>query len=712
MNTGANTVNFNGIIGGTGGIEKQGSGTLILTSANTYTGATTVNEGTLAIAAGGGILGGLTNSSIVIANGGALNGAIANNAGGSFTVGGAVTSNGVFTNASGATFAVAGSGDYTLAGLLTNDGVATVAAGGSFKAGGIVNNGVFTNNGAVTGDLDNTGLYTNNGTQNANVNSNTGTIVNSASAIWNGNFDTAGIVNNDGTINGAVLVSGGLFTGTGSSGALTVGNGATFQPGGGVAGTSATVNGNLTFQSGSTYAVNVSPATTTASLAHVNGSAMLTGATVNAVYAPHSYITKQYTILTTTGGLGGTSFDGIVTNLPSNFHDSLSYDANNVYLHLALNFNVLGGLSGNQRNVANVLTNYFDTTSGIPLAFGALSAAGLTQASGELATGVQRTSFDAMSQFIGVMADPAALAACDAGARSARRGNAPAAGCEAERWTVWGSTYGAGRNTNGNSTVGSNDVSSHIWGLAAGANYWFSPDTVAGFTLGGGAASFSLGDGLGSGRSDLFQAGAFVRQSMGPAYVTGALAYGWQDFTTNRMVSGPDGGQMHADFNANAFSGRLESGWRFDAGSIGLTPYAAGQLTRLFLPGYSEQAQSGANTFALDYASKTATDWRTEIGLRVDQSFAVENGEVALGARLAWAHSFNNPTPSATATFQTLPGASFTVDGASIGRDAALTSLSAEMLWRNGWVLGASFDGAFSGPSQTYGGKFAIRYQW
>jgi hypothetical protein len=34
-------------------------------------------------------------------------------------------------------------------------------------------------------------------------------------------------------------------------------------------------------------------------------------------------------------------------------------------------------------------------------------------------------------------------------------------------------------------------------------------------------------------RSDLFQAGAFMRHSVGPAYLSGALAYGWQDVTTD-----------------------------------------------------------------------------------------------------------------------------------------------------------------------------------
>ena len=38
--------------------------------------------------------------------------------------------------------------------------------------------------------------------------------------------------------------------------------------------------------------------------------------------------------------------------------------------------------------------------------FGALTPAGLTQVSGEVGTGSQQTTFNAMNQFMGVMTDP------------------------------------------------------------------------------------------------------------------------------------------------------------------------------------------------------------------------------------------------------------------------------------------------------------------
>ena len=74
------------------------------------------------------------------------------------------------------------------------------------------------------------------------------------------------------------------------------------------------------------------------------------------------------------------------------------------------------GLNGNQQNVANALVNFFNTTGGIPLVFGTLTPAGLTQVSGEIAAGSQQSTFNAMTQFMGVMTDPFTAGRGDSGA--------------------------------------------------------------------------------------------------------------------------------------------------------------------------------------------------------------------------------------------------------------------------------------------------------
>jgi outer membrane autotransporter protein len=229
--------------------------------------------------------------------------------------------------------------------------------------------------------------------------------------------------------------------------------------------------------------------------------------------------------------------------------------------------------------------------------------------------------------------------------------------------------------------------------------------------MAGGGTNFSVANG-GTGRSDMFQVGAYVRHNEGPAYISAALAYGWQDITTNRTVTGLD--QLRAEFNANAWSGRLEGGYRFVApatGGIGITPYAAAQFITFDLPAYAEQVISGTNNFALGYSAKDATDVRSELGIRTDKSYPMPDGILTLRGRLAWAHDYD-PDRSIGATFQTLPGASFVVNGAAQAADSALTTASVEMKWRNGWSAAATFEGDFSNVTSSYAGKGVIRYAW
>ena len=218
----------------------------------------------------------------------------------------------------------------------------------------------------------------------------------------------SGILNLTGSIASTLTTvnSGGELMGTGTVGTTTIASGGTFAPGSGTPGTSMAVSGNLAFTSGALYLVQLNP--TTASFASVTGTATLNGATVNATYANGSYISKKYTILTATSGVSGTFGPLVNTNLPANFSTSLSYDAHDVFLNLTLGFvpPPNGGLNQNQQNVANAIVNFFNSTGSIPLVFGALTPAGLTQLSGESATGSQQTTFDAMNLFMSLLTDP------------------------------------------------------------------------------------------------------------------------------------------------------------------------------------------------------------------------------------------------------------------------------------------------------------------
>jgi uncharacterized protein with beta-barrel porin domain len=477
----------------------------------------------------------------------------------------------------------------------------------------------------------------------------------------------------NGIINGLVTVNAaGTLGGTGTIDNVSV-NGGTLAPGNSIG--TLNVANSLTFSAASSYMVEISG--TSSDLTRVVGAVTLGGATV--VVVPTGTVTRQYTILNATSGLGDT-FNPVVTGVSSNLNPTLSYDTNNVYLNFALNYG--GGLNVNQQNVANALTNFFNTTGGIPAGFASLSPAGLTQVSGELATGSQQATFDAMNMFLSLMSEPfvtgrnggfggnagaipfaeeSALgyaakkprAARDAFAKLPTKADIARNDLFDPRWSVWGAAFGGGSNTSGNAALGSNDATARAFGFAAGADYRLSRDTLAGFALAGGGTNFSV-SGFGSGRSDLFQAGAFIRHNIGNAYVTAAAAYGWQDVTTERTVTVAGFERLRAQFKANAYSGRIEGGYRYVTPWMGITPYAAGQFTTYSLPAYAEQVLAGAGTFALNYAARDVTASRTEIGVRTDKSFAVANGILTLRGRAAWAHDFNTDR-NVTALFQTLP---------------------------------------------------------
>ena len=502
-----------------------------------------------------------------------------------------------------------------------------------------------------------------------------------------------------------------------------------------------TVGGSLAFGAGSIYRVEVSPSA--ADRANVTGIASLTGGTVQTAFLPGTYLGRSYTILSAAGGLGGTTFSGVSGGMPG-FTVALSYTPSDVLLNLTASLGAGAALQGNSQAVAATLNNYFNNGGALPPGFVALFgltgsnlSAALSQTSGETATGSQQTTFNAMNQFMGLLTDPfmdgrgdpvsagAAAASAYAAQDKPRSGAARDANAMftkapvmadpfAQRWSVWAAGYGGSQTTDGSAAPGSSTTTSRIYGTAAGADYRLSPDTLAGFALAGGGTNFSVANNLGSGRSDLFQAGAFIRHNAGAAYFTGALAYGWQDITTNRTVTVAGVDQLRAQFNANAWSGRVEGGYRFVSpwmGGVGITPYAAGQFTTFDLPAYAEQAIVGVNTFALAYGPKSVTDSRSELGLRTDKSFAMADGILTLRGRAAWAHDFN-PDRNIAATFQALPGASFVVNGAAQALDSALVTASVEKRWLNGWSAAATFEGEFSKVTTSYAGKGVVRYAW
>jgi fibronectin-binding autotransporter adhesin len=271
---------YAGVLSGTGGVTKIGTGTQILSGPNTYTGVTTISGGTLSVGTigNGGVAGNLGQATNAAANlvfdGGELDytGATAStdrnftiNTGKTATfdiIANTLTISGASTATNGALTKL-GAGTLTLSGANTYTGATTVS-GGILKAGvvSVANtSGAFGNNSAVTlanaagAALDITGFntqvgsLTGGGATGGNVTLGAATLTtggdNTSPAAYAGVISGTGSVTKIGsgtqilsgtnTFSGAVFVSAGtltLATGSGNSAlgstiAITVNSGAT-----------------------------------------------------------------------------------------------------------------------------------------------------------------------------------------------------------------------------------------------------------------------------------------------------------------------------------------------------------------------------------------------------------------------------------------------------------------------------------------------------
>ena len=332
--------------GGGGGWNGNGSGAATLTNTTTLTGGNGGNGGNGEIGGGGvggggaGGYGAIVTGTGASSNRGTITGGNGGNGGtGNLTGCGGDGGIGVKFTASGATF--------------TSSGVITGGNGGSFPGGGgvgIEGSGLtITNNGTIAGGLSGNGVTRANaitftggtnvlelqagsniignvvafstvdtlrlgGTTNASFDVSQigsgaqyrgfGTFVKTGASIWTLTGRNAAALSwtiNAGTlaVNGKMPSStmtvnnGGTLAGVGTVGDVTVTNGGTFAPGSGAPGSTMNVVGNLAFQSGALYVVQLNP--TSASRANVSGTATLTGGSVQAVLAPGSYASRSNT---------------------------------------------------------------------------------------------------------------------------------------------------------------------------------------------------------------------------------------------------------------------------------------------------------------------------------------------------------------------------------------------------------------------------------
>jgi len=677
---------FSGLVSGSGGLTKVGSGIFTLSGGNIYTGATNISAGTLQM--------GTSN---------------------------ALSSSTPVTVASGAIFALnsfsqtigslAGAGNVTL-------GSAILTAGGNNSdttfSGVMSGAGSFTKTGAGVTTFSGTNTYTG------------ATTVNAGTLLVNGSIASS---------SGLTVNAGGTVGGIGNLPKTTI-NGGTLSPGNSI-GTIA-ISGSLSFVGAGNYMVEVSPAA--ADKTNVSGSpgtATLAGA-LSAVGTGGSYaVGTKYTVLNATGGVSGTFGSLSVSGSFGSTKPHIEYDANNVYLVLDPNALSLAGLTPNQRSVATMVNTVLQ--SGAPPAVFTglfnLSAAqlpgALDQLSGEVHPSTASVLLDeslyARSAILGRLRQASyggntQMASLSSGGPMAYSGGeemtalayakspivtkAPPLTPQQPAYDVvfWAQGFGAwGRfDSDGNAAVVRRDLAGFFSGVDTRVGTNGRLGVAAGYT-----GSRNALDSRGNSSVESGHLAGYGGWSVGNFNLRAGGDYAWHSIDSSRTVVFP--GFFDTDtarYNGSTAQIFGEAGYGFAFGKVAVEPFAGAAWVRLQTDGFNERGGAAALTVA---ANSFEVGYST-LGIRAATTIPLAYDMMLVPrASAAWQHAFETVTPADTLAFQGV-GVPFVIAGVPIARDSLLAEAGLDLAIGRSATIGISYVGQIANNVQDHAAKG--RFSW
>ena len=675
-------------------LTKNGAGTWTLNGANTYTGPTNVNGGTLkagvaSVANVSGAFG--KNSAVILANTagttlditgfntqiGSLAGGGA--AGGNVTLGAATlttgddntstTHSGVISGAGGAlvkngtgTFTVAGANTYT-GGTTLNAGTLAAANGSAFGNGNLtVNAGTLRTSGGP--------LVINIGSGNVAINGGT-VVANVGGTIPGVNHDQILTTGNVGAIAGtlALVQQGGYL--------LAPGDKVNLVQAGTVAGGS--VNGTAIPNSGVTglAAFSVTP---------------LLIPTVNLYPTSVTLEAMQGSFLALTPVLGLTPNQIAVAGALDSVAAKNLFKTGIVPELNFLDTQPLSTLPGNLDKIApEELTSIFH----LGVALANVNSSNLTRRMDDIRSGnasAPSAPIGNGKRFVGGANGP-----------TGKRSQEIAPPNDAK----WGAFLtGSGEFTRIGSTSNAAGYNLNTGGVTVGADYRVNEKLAVGLSLGYANTSASLVNGgsldADGGRFGIY-ATYFDQNFHLDASVTGGInSYRSRRVTPNNTVAtgSPDGSEINVLIGA---------GYDFKFGALTVGPIASYQYTNMHMDGFTE---TGA--FApLTVSGKSADSSRTSLGIRA--SFEGHIGSVVIRpeVRLAWQHEFGGTSYAITSRFATLGGNPFTVSGTAVGRDSLLASAGFIIMWNERLGTYVYYDGNIGAKNlESHNISGGVRFQF
>jgi autotransporter-associated beta strand protein len=627
-----------GALSGSGGLVKSGDGTLVLTGTGGYSGGTTISAGTLQVGNGG------TTGSLGT-------GDVTNNAALVFSRSDAT----VFAGNISGTGAVqqTGGGTLFLTGNVSHSGGTEIATGRSLSIG------IGGTSGSISGAISNNGTLLFNRSDAYTVGANisgpgTVSVIGGGTASFAGSYGgQIGVLDATVRLNGASLGNAsvtlyalGALGGNGSVGSVNAGYGSAVSPGNSLG--TITVNGDVTFEAGSVFAVETEAAGGADLLSSTGQVTIASGTQLQVKAEQGSYApSTTYTILSAQNISG--RFDHVLLTNFAFLDAAFSYSATDLTLTLLRNGVSFTELAAtiNHKAVAYSTASLPDT-SDIKTAVTGLSAEGARDA-------FEQLSGESQGSVSGQIVTDSAKVSQTAVKRLTREsfnqrfegGDFSFTGAR-----VWGEALGSfGKVRSSGTTSG---FSRSTGGLMAGLEAKPSDNAMAG-VFAGYTGSYLDGKELSSTASvSAYHAGIygsydFDATSWGALALRGGASYSWQDVSTRRNVSFSSiSQQLKADYDVSQVQG---------FGEVAYGHMFSGVMQGAFVEGYTALAvvhQDGARfsetggSAALTVRGDTLDTAFTTVGVRGE----VQTGLMGLPARvtgeLAWRHAFGDLDASQT----------------------------------------------------------------
>ncbi|PHN24451.1 autotransporter serine protease [Pseudomonas sp. ICMP 460] len=508
-----------------------------------------------------------------------------------------------------------------------------------------------------------------------------------------------GLLAINGSVTSDVTVSqSGIVGGSGRIGSLTAQSGGTVAPGNSIG--TLNVAGDVTFNAGSTYAVELSPTSSDQIVA--SGTATLNGGTVtlalensptllsNAQAA--SLIGRQYNILQAAGGITG-NFAAVVPDYLF-IGGTLNYAANGVQLAVARNANSFASVAAtpNQRSVAAAAEQLGAGNAvyeSLLLAPTAASAQGaFQQLSGEIYPALENALVND-SRYVR-----------EAVGERLRNGDMGASSQTLDsRGNVWVKALGAwGKADSRNDTAG---YTSAIGGLLAGVDGALDDATRIGLVAGYSDTSLNMGSDTHSRASvDSYHFGAYAGREIGAWRLSGGATYSWHRADVKRDLQyGAVAGKQTAKVDARSTQVFTEAAYRVNLQPLALEPFANLAYVHLDSDGFTEKGDAAA----LKGRDDTRDVVLSTLGVRALKTFNVnDHQQLEVSGTLGWQHNLSSVDSEQHLAFAS-GGPSFAVESTPRARDAALVGARVSLALSKEARVSFDYNGLLASKDKVHG---------